>query len=233
MTDAIAIDGPAGAGKSTIAKMAAKELEMIYVDTGAMYRAIAVWTYDENISPDDAESIRKKLDDINVSISYIDGAQRVLLNGSDVTDKLREEETGRRASIVSKHGCVRQKLVSLQQELAKKSRVIMDGRDIGTKVLPDAVLKIFLTAGADVRAERRYKELQEKGVECDYDTILEDIKSRDLADETRKESPLKPAEDSVILDTSDMTQDEVSDAIIALYREKHQVSDHTGTPDFN
>ena len=220
MIDAIAIDGPAGAGKSTIAKMAAKELGMIYVDTGAMYRAIAVWTHDENIPPEDEESIRSSLDDVNITICYKDAQQRVLLNDKDVTDRLRDEETGRRASVVSKHRCVREKLVSLQQELAKKSRVIMDGRDIGTKVLPEACLKIFLTASAQVRARRRFDELQEKGVECDLDTILDDIKKRDHADETRKESPLKPAEDAVIVDSSEMTQEEVAETIIRLYSGK-------------
>ena len=219
MKDAIAIDGPAGAGKSTIAKMVAAELEMIYVDTGAMYRAIALWTAKEKISADDVSSIENKLDNVNVTIDYKDGQQRVLLNGKDVTDSLRTEETGRRASVVSRHKCVREKLVSLQQDLAESKRVIMDGRDIGTKVLPDAVLKIFLTASAEVRAERRFKELQEKGIECDYDIILEDIKARDHADETRKESPLKHAEDSVDIDSSDMTQEEVAEEIIRLYNE--------------
>ena len=219
MKDAIAIDGPAGAGKSTIAKMVAAELEMIYVDTGAMYRAIALWTAKEKIPADDVRSIEKKLDKVNVTIDYKDGLQRVLLNGEDVTDSLRTEETGRRASVVSRHKCVREKLVSLQQELSESKRVIMDGRDIGTKVLPDAVLKIFLTASAEVRAERRFKELHEKGTDCDFDVILEDIKARDHADETRKESPLKPAEDSVNLDTSYMTQEEVAEKIIRLYNE--------------
>ena len=220
MIDAIAIDGPAGAGKSTIAKMAAKELDMIYVDTGAMYRAIAVWTHDENIPPDAEECIRDRLDSVNVTITYKDSQQRVMLNDADVTDRLRDEETGRRASVVSKHRCVREKLVSLQQELAKSSRVIMDGRDIGTRVLPEARLKIFLTASAQVRAKRRFDELKEKGVECDLDTILEDIKKRDFADETRKESPLKPAEDAVIVDSSEMTQEEVAETIIRLYSGK-------------
>lgn len=219
MIDAIAIDGPAGAGKSTIAKTVAEKLDMIYVDTGAMYRAIAVWTDDEGIEPDDGKTISSGLDRVNVTIRYTDGRQRVLLNGTDVTDRLRDEETGRRASIVSKHKCVREKLVSLQQELADKNRVIMDGRDIGTRVLPEAVLKVFLTASADVRAKRRFDELMEKGVDCDYDKILDDIRQRDLADETRKESPLKPAADAVILDTSDMSREEVAQEILALYKE--------------
>ena len=220
MTDAIAIDGPAGAGKSTIAKMAAQELGMIYVDTGAMYRAIAVWTADEGLDPTDEAGIAEFIDNVNVTITYDDGSQRVILNGADVTDRLRDEDTGRRASFVSKHICVREKLVSLQQELAKSQRAIMDGRDIGTKVLPDAKLKVFLTASAEVRADRRFRELKEKGVECDLDTILADIRARDLADETRKVSPLKPAEDAVILDTSDMGQDEVATRIINMYRER-------------
>ena len=217
MTDSIAIDGPAGAGKSTIAKMAAKELDMIYVDTGAMYRAIAIWVLDEGIAPDDEKSISRDLDNLNVTIRYEDDRQRVYLNGTDVTGRLRDESTGRMASVVSKHPCVREKLVSLQQKLAGEDRVIMDGRDIGTKVLPDAALKIFLTASPEVRAKRRYDELVLKGVECDLETILADIKERDMADENRKVSPLKPAEDAVLLDTSDMSQKEVADKIIELY----------------
>ena len=219
MTDSIAIDGPAGAGKSTIAKMVAKELDMIYVDTGAMYRAIAIWVLDEGIAPDDEKSISRDLDNLNVTIRYEDDRQRVYLNGTDVTGRLRDESTGRMASVVSKHPCVREKLVSLQQKLAREDRVIMDGRDIGTKVLPDAALKIFLTASPEVRAKRRYDELVLKGKECDLETILADIKERDMADETRKVSPLKPAEDSVLLDTSDMSQREVADKIIELYEE--------------
>lgn len=219
MTDSIAIDGPAGAGKSTIAKMVAKELDMIYVDTGAMYRAIAIWVLDEGIAPDDEKSISRDLDNLNVTIRYEDDQQRVYLNGTDVTGRLRDESTGRMASVVSKHPCVREKLVSLQQKLAREDRVIMDGRDIGTKVLPDAALKIFLTASPEVRAKRRYDELVLKGKECDLETILADIKERDMADETRKVSPLKPAEDSVLLDTSDMSQREVADKIIELYEE--------------
>ena len=219
MIDAIAIDGPAGAGKSTIAKMVAKELGMIYVDTGAMYRAIAIWTYDEDIPADSEEQICKGLDSVDITICYEDGQQRVLLNDTDVTDRLRDEETGRRASVVSKYKCVRQKLVSIQQELAKRSRVIMDGRDIGTKVLPDAFLKVFLTASAEVRANRRFNELKEKGMDPDLHVILEDIKARDHADETRKESPLRPADDAVMLDTSYMTQEEVKEKIICLYND--------------
>ena len=220
MTDSIAIDGPAGAGKSTIAKMVAKELDMIYVDTGAMYRAIAIRTLDRKILPDDEKRISKDLTDVNVTIRYKDGLQHVFLNGGDVTGRLRDEATGRRASVVSKHRCVREKLVDLQQKVAEEDRVIMDGRDIGTKVLPDAVLKIFLTASPEVRAQRRYDELVENGIECDFDTILADIKERDMADETRKESPLKPAEDAVILDTSYMTQEEVAEEIINRYKER-------------
>ena len=223
MTDAIAIDGPAGAGKSTIAKMVAKELDMIYVDTGAMYRAIAIRTLDKDILPDDSKNISKDLENVNVTIRYKDGQQHVFLNGEDVTGRLRDEATGRRASVVSKHRCVREKLVDLQQKLAEEDRVIMDGRDIGTKVLPDAALKIFLTASPEVRAQRRFDELVEKGVECDFDIILADIKERDMADETRKESPLKPAEDAFILDTSDMSQEEVAEEIINRYKEVENV----------
>ena len=172
---------------------------------------------DEGIAPDDEKSISRDLDNLNVTIRYEDDRQRVYLNGTDVTGRLRDESTGRMASVVSKHPCVREKLVSLQQKLAGEDRVIMDGRDIGTKVLPDAALKIFLTASPEVRAKRRYDELVLKGVECDLETILADIKERDMADENRKVSPLKPAEDAVLLDTSDMSQKEVADKIIELY----------------
>ncbi len=217
MINAIAIDGPAGAGKSTIAKELAKSLEMTYVDTGAMYRAIAVWVGDNDIDPADEAAVEERLDEISMSIGYAGGAQKVYLGEEDVTGRLRKEETGRIASVVSKYGAVRKKLVELQQEIAAKEPVIMDGRDIGTKVLPDAVLKIFMTASADVRAKRRFDELTEKGVDCDYEEILEDIKKRDHADETRTISPLKPAKDAVILDTSDMSQREVVEKIMELY----------------
>ena len=217
--DAIAIDGPAGAGKSTIAKDLARCLEMTYVDTGAMYRAIAVWVGDNDADPADEAEVERLLEGITMSVGYEEGVQRVYLGERDVTDRLRAEETGRIASVVSKYGAVRRKLVELQQQIAAKEPVIMDGRDIGTKVLPDAVLKIFMTASPDVRAKRRFDELMDKGVECDYDDILEDIKKRDHADETRTISPLKPADDAVILDTSDMTQDEVVEKIEKLYDE--------------
>jgi len=217
--DAIAIDGPAGAGKSTIAKDLARCLEMTYVDTGAMYRAIAVWVGDNDADPADEAELERLLEGITMSVGYEEGVQRVYLGDRDVTDRLRAEETGRIASVVSKYGAVRRKLVELQQQIAAKEPVIMDGRDIGTKVLPDAVLKIFMTASPDVRAKRRFDELMEKGIECDYDDILEDIKKRDHADETRTISPLKPADDAVILDTSDMTQDEVVEKIEKLYNE--------------
>lgn len=217
--DAIAIDGPAGAGKSTIAKDLARCLEMTYVDTGAMYRAIAVWVGDNDADPADEAEVERLLEGITMSVGYEEGVQRVYLGERDVTDRLRAEETGRIASVVSKYGAVRRKLVELQQQIAAKEPVIMDGRDIGTKVLPDAVLKVFMTASPDVRAKRRFDELMEKGIECDYDDILEDIKKRDHADETRTISPLKPADDAVILDTSDMTQDEVVEKIEKLYDE--------------
>ena len=217
--DAIAIDGPAGAGKSTIAKDLARCLEMTYVDTGAMYRAIAVWVGDNDADPADEAEVERLLEGITMSVGYEEGVQRVYLGERDVTDRLRAEETGRIASVVSKYGAVRRKLVELQQQIAAKEPVIMDGRDIGTKVLPDAVLKVFMTASPDVRAKRRFDELMEKGIECDYDDILEDIKKRDHADETRTISPLKPADDAVILDTSDMTQDEVVEKIEKLYNE--------------
>ena len=220
MIYSIAIDGPAGSGKSTIAKKLAKELDFIYVDTGAMYRAIALWALENAPDITDEEYIASRIDEVDIGIDYIDGEQQVFLNGENVTDRLRLESTGDAASKVSKQVRVREKLVELQRRIAKKTSVIMDGRDIGTKVLPDAFLKIFMTASPDIRAKRRYDELVMKGKECDYDEILKGIKERDHADETRAVSPLKPADDAVMLDTSDMSEDEVAGRIMELFEEK-------------
>ena len=212
----IAIDGPAGAGKSTIAKAVARELNSIYVDTGAMYRAMALYMLKNDISPDDTESIEKACESADISIVYKDGAQHVILNGEDVTGELRTEAVGNMASSVSVNGKVRKKLVSLQQKLAHSTSVVMDGRDIGTVVLPDADLKIYLTASVETRADRRYKELIEKGQQPDLDEIRRDIADRDYRDMNRENSPLRQAEDAVLIDSSDMTIPEVVDRILGL-----------------
>lgn len=212
----VAIDGPAGAGKSTIAKAIAKKLGYVYVDTGAMYRAMALFFLRSNISKDDEAKISSVVDDINVSIKYEDGAQHVILNGEDVTGLIRTEEVGNMASATSVYGPVRTKLVALQQELAKTTDVIMDGRDIGTVVLPNADVKVFLTASVECRAKRRYDELVAKGQEADFDQIAKDIEERDYRDSHREISPLKQADDATLVDSSNMTIDEVVDTIINL-----------------
>ncbi len=216
----IAIDGPAGAGKSTIAKLLSKELGYIYVDTGAMYRAMAVYFTKNNIDPYDEEAIKLAADKVNIDIEYSNGIQQVILNNENVTHLLRAEETGKMASKVSKYSAVRTKLVDLQRELAKKNNCIMDGRDIGSVVLPDAYLKVFLTATSDARAKRRYDELISKGQEANYDTIKKDIEDRDYEDSHREISPLVKAEDAVLVDTSDLNIEEVVSKIKELIRQK-------------
>lgn len=205
----IAIDGPAGAGKSTIAKKLAKDLGVVYVDTGAMYRAMAYFFLTNDIASDDIVAITEACKDVDVRIAYEDGVQHVLLNGADVSDKIRAEEVGRMASATSVHAVVREKLVELQQRLAQTTDVIMDGRDIGTVVLPNANVKIYLTASSGVRAKRRFDELTAKGVECDFDEIEKDIIERDYRDMNREVSPLKKADDAVELDTSNLDIDGV------------------------
>ena len=212
----VAIDGPAGAGKSTIAKAIAKQLGYVYVDTGAMYRAMALYFLRSNISKDDEAKISSVVDEISVSIKYEDGAQHVILNGEDVTGLIRNEEVGNMASATSVYGPVRTKLVALQQELAKTTDVIMDGRDIGTVVLPNADVKVFLTASVECRAKRRYDELVAKGQDADFDQIAKDIEERDYRDSHREISPLKQAEDAILVDSSNMTIDEVVNTIINL-----------------
>lgn len=214
----IAIDGPAGAGKSTIAKRIAKELGFIYVDTGAMYRAIAIFYMDKNVSYDDEKLINSYIEQIDVAIEYINGEQQVILNGENITGRLRTEEVGKMASKTSVYPRVREKLVELQRKLASTQNVVMDGRDIGTTVLPNANLKVYLTATPNARADRRYKELIGKGQECNYDDILSDIIERDRQDMTREVSPLKQAEDAVVVDSSEMTIDEVVTAIKELMK---------------
>lgn len=215
----IAIDGPAGAGKSTIAKRLAKKLGFIYVDTGAMYRAMAYYFLQHNIDAKDENAIAAACPDVDVTITYENGEQQVLLNGENVNGVIRNEEVGNMASSTSVYPVVRKKLVELQRQLAKSADVIMDGRDIGTCVLPDAQVKIYLTASSATRAKRRYDELTEKGVSCDLAEIEKDIIDRDYRDMHRETSPLRQAEDAVWVDSSEMNIDEVVDAIYQVYSE--------------
>ena len=216
----IAIDGPAGAGKSTIAKAVAKRMNLIYVDTGMMYRAIALFVLRQKIDLQDREKIVEACKNVDVTIRYEDDIQVVFLNGENVSARLRTEEVGTAASIISPIPEVRRKLVELQRRLAAESDCIMDGRDIGTCVLPDAQTKIYLTASSEVRAKRRYDELTAKGEACDLKKIREDIEERDYRDMHRETSPLKQAEDAVPVDTSDMTIEEVIGKIISLCSDK-------------
>ena len=212
----IAIDGPAGAGKSTIAKLIAKKKNYIYVDTGAMYRAMALYFLETGIKADEQEKIIHVVDQIDVTITYENGEQIVWLNGRNVNGMIRTEEVSRMASATSVNSDVRAKLVELQRKLASKENVVMDGRDIGTVVLPNADVKVYLTASSAVRAKRRYEEQIAKGEECNLEEIEKDIIERDHRDMTREISPLKQAEDAILLDSSDMTIEEVADAVIAL-----------------
>ncbi len=216
----IAIDGPAGAGKSTIAKKIAKELGFIYVDTGAMYRAMALHFLRNNIEAKNAQSIEAACSDVDVTIEYKDGEQLVILNGENVNGLIRTEEVGNMASATSVYKAVRMKLVELQQNLAKKEDVVMDGRDIGTYVLPDADLKIYLTASTEERAKRRWEELNQKGISADPQAIEEDIIDRDHRDMTRDFAPLKQAQDSLLIDSSNMTIDEVVISILKRFENK-------------
>ena len=216
----IAIDGPAGAGKSTIAKLVAARLGFIYIDTGAMYRAMGLF-FDENGQwPTRSNDITALAGKADISIAYKDGVQRIYLNDRDVSDSIRSENAGMSASRVSALPEVREKLVELQRELAKKENVVMDGRDIGTVVLPNATLKIFLTADVGVRAQRRLLQLQAKGEKADIASVEEDLKQRDYNDSTRKASPLKQAQDAVLLDTSNLSIEETADAIIKMAEER-------------
>lgn len=215
----IAIDGPAGAGKSTIAKLIAKKKGFIYVDTGAMYRAMALYFMENGIRADDQELISANVRNAQVTLTYENGEQIVWLNGRNVNGLIRTEEVGKMTSAISVNKDVRKKLVELQQALAKKESVVMDGRDIGTCVLPDADVKVYLTASSHVRAQRRFEELKAKGQVCDLETIERDIIDRDYQDMHRELSPLRQSEDAVLLDSSDMTVDEVADAIIGMCRE--------------
>jgi len=212
----IAIDGPAGAGKSTIAKLVAKELGFIYVDTGAMYRGLAVHFLKKGIVPGEVEKIEAACEDAKVELGYENGVQQVYLNGENITSQLREEAVGNMASVSSAVPAVRAKLLDLQRNLAKEKDVVMDGRDIGTNVLPNADVKVYLTASVECRAMRRFKELEEKGEACDFEQIRQDIQERDERDMTREIAPLKQAEDATLIDSSELGIDDVVKAIIAL-----------------
>ena len=219
--NSIAIDGPAGAGKSSIAKALSKRLGYIYIDTGSMYRAVALFFLDEGVKDSEDSRIESLLEKLDISIKYEDGTQKVFLNGVDVSDKLRLEQIGKLASKFSAIGSVREKLVALQRKLAKKENVVMDGRDIGTVVLPNADLKIYLSASSKVRAKRRYLELLEKGnTDLDINLIEDEIIKRDEADMNREISPLKQAEDAYYLDSSDMTLEEVVSKILSMVKEE-------------
>jgi cytidylate kinase len=219
----IAIDGPAGAGKSTIAKKIAKNLGFIYVDTGALYRTIALYLLRKGIDGHDTASIEAECPNIKVTLAYNEiGEQQVFLNGENVTPYIRTEEVGNMASVTSAIPAVREALLELQRGLARDADVLMDGRDIGTHVLPDAFLKIYLTASPAVRAKRRYDELLMKGVSCELADIERDIIQRDKQDMTREIAPLRQADDAILVDSSDMTIDEVVDTIIAAFNKKKQ-----------
>ncbi len=205
----VALDGPAGAGKSTVAKAIAREMNLIHVDTGAMYRALAYYFITNGISVDDESAVSEKVKTAKVSLDFADGIQKVTLNGEDVTSHLREEAVGNAASVTSAYPAVRAHLLELQRVLADEKDVIMDGRDIGTAILPNANAKIYLTASSDERANRRVKELIEKGENADFDKIKADIEDRDYRDMHRETAPLKQAEDAYYLDSSDMSIEEV------------------------
>lgn len=214
----VAIDGPAGAGKSTIAKKVAKQMNFIYVDTGAMYRAMALHLLKRGIDPADSEAVSEACKDADITIEYRDREQLVLLNGENVTGSLREERVGNMASVSSANPQVREKLLELQRKLARTSDVVMDGRDIGTCILPNADVKIYLTASVRTRAQRRYDELREKGVSGDLEKIEQDISERDERDMKREIAPLKQAEDAVLVDSSHMNIEEVTEAILKEIR---------------
>lgn len=217
MPYSIAIDGPAGAGKSTIARAVARELGYVYVDTGAMYRALALYCLRAGMPLLDEKAVTDGIEAAAVEIAYdAAGVQQVYLNGENVSESIRTQEVGDAASTISRYLRVREKLVALQQELARESSVVMDGRDIGTKVLPDANLKIYLTAAPEIRAERRLKELLQKGIHAEAAAVLSEVKERDYRDMNRENSPLIRAEDAVLLDSSDMTIDETIDSILGL-----------------
>lgn len=217
---AIAIDGPAGAGKSSVARAVARALNATYLDTGAMYRAVGLYMMKSGVPLDMPSLIAARADGAHVDVRYEDGVQRIDLNGEDVSDAIRENAVSAAASAVSAVPHVRELMVARQREIAAKTDVVMDGRDIGTRVLPDAPLKIFLTAQPEVRARRRYLELERRGEKVDFETLLGEIRQRDYNDSHRAVSPMTPAADAILLDSSDMTEKEVTERVISLARER-------------
>lgn len=220
-TVSVAIDGPAGAGKSTIARRLAEELGYRYVDTGAIYRTVAYFMDLWGVSPKDVDGVSRYIDELTVAIVYDENdVQHMLMNGMDVTDDIRTQDISQKASLISAHACVREMLLDMQREIAQKYNVIMDGRDIGTVVLPNATVKIFLTASAEVRAKRRCDELLAKGQKAKYDAVLKEIQQRDYQDSHREIAPLKMARDSIKVDTSDLTIDQVVEKLKEIIAEK-------------
>ena len=219
-TNGIALDGPAGAGKSTIAKLIAQRLGLPYLDTGAMYRAMALCALSEGVSLTDAEKVDELLNRTDIRVVYESDGQHVLVNGQDVTGRLREEEIGKGASLISKLRCVRDKLAGMQRDIAHETHAVLDGREIGTFVIPETPYKFYVTATAEERAMRRVRQLQEKGEQPDYELILKDIEARDYQDSHRDYAPLKQAEDAVLIDTTHMTIDEAVDAVLTALEAK-------------
>ena len=220
-TISVAIDGPAGAGKSTIARRLAAELGYRYVDTGAIYRTVAYFRDLWGVSPKDVDGVNRYIDELTVEIEYDeDGLQHMIMNGMDVTKDIRTPDISQKASLISAHACVRDMLLDMQRELAEQHNVVMDGRDIGTVVLPHATVKIFLTASPEVRAKRRCDELSAKGQKVDYNKVLKDIQQRDYQDTHREIAPLKMSRDSIKVDTSDMTIEEVLEKLKDIVAQK-------------
>ena len=219
-TNGIALDGPAGAGKSTIAKVIAKRLGLPYLDTGAMYRAMALCALGEGVSLTDAEKVDELLSRTDIRVIYLNDGQHVLVNGEDVTGRLREEEIGKGASLISKLRCVRDKLAGMQRDIAHETHAVLDGREIGTFVIPETPYTFYVTATAEERALRRVRQLEEKGEKPDYELILRDIEARDYQDSHRDYAPLRQAEDAVLIDTTHMTIDEAVDAVLRALEEK-------------
>ena len=219
-TNGIALDGPAGAGKSTIAKIIAKRLGLPYLDTGAMYRAMALSALSEGVSLTDAEKVDELLNRTDIKVVYEPDGQHVLVNGEDVTGRLREEEIGKGASLISKLRCVRDKLAGMQRDIAHETHAVLDGREIGTFVIPETPYKFYVTATAEERALRRVRQLEEKGEKPDYQLILKDIEARDYQDSHRDYAPLKQAEDAVLIDTTHMTIDEAVEAVLTALEAK-------------
>ena len=217
----ITIDGPAGSGKSTIAKMLAKELGFTYIDTGAMYRAVALMVKREGIDPDNPDAVVELMKKIQIDLKPAENGVQVFLNGEDVSKEIRTEEIGKIASKIARHSEVRKILVQMQRELGLRAKnVVIEGRDTGTVIFPDADIKFFFTASPEVRAERRYKELKEKGLNISYEEILKEIKERDHLDETRKDSPLRPAEDAIIIDTTDKSLSDVFQNVLKIIKDR-------------